>query len=146
MGPGSRLHSSSLHPRPHLLRACEGGRLCSKLTVLFTVMWIPCNVLLLHLYAYIIRVPISRHIYFYKRRKQLTPPPRGASFRTSKIMMMLTWRLYLWWRCNYINYGNKSPVTKFNLHHFLCDRILMHVLNVRICSRLSSYCQACMLA
>ncbi len=31
---------------------------------------------------------------FYKRRKQLIPPPRGASFRTSKIMLMLTWRLY----------------------------------------------------
>ncbi len=31
---------------------------------------------------------------FYKRRKQLIPPPRGASFRTSKIMLMLTWRLF----------------------------------------------------
>ncbi len=31
---------------------------------------------------------------FYNRRKQLIPPPRGASFRTSKIMLMLTWRLY----------------------------------------------------
>ncbi len=31
---------------------------------------------------------------FYKRQKQLIPPPRGASFRTSKIMLMLTWRLY----------------------------------------------------
>ncbi len=31
---------------------------------------------------------------FYKRRKQLIPPARGASFRTSKIMLMLTWRLY----------------------------------------------------
>ena len=38
-----------------------------------TVMWIPCNVLLLHLYAYIIRVPISRHIYLGKLKKILPP-------------------------------------------------------------------------
>ncbi len=31
---------------------------------------------------------------FYKRRKQLIPPPRGASFRISKIMLMIAWRLY----------------------------------------------------
>ncbi len=31
---------------------------------------------------------------FYKRRKKVIPLPRGASFRTSKIMLMLTWRLY----------------------------------------------------
>ncbi len=31
---------------------------------------------------------------FYKRRKKLIPLPRGASFRTSQITLMLTWRLY----------------------------------------------------
>ena len=31
---------------------------------------------------------------FYKRRKKLIPPPRGASFRVKKITLMLTWRLY----------------------------------------------------
>ena len=33
---------------------------------------------------------------FYKRRKQLIPPPRGVSFRTYALgpMLMLTWRLY----------------------------------------------------
>ncbi len=31
---------------------------------------------------------------FYKRRKKLIPPPRGASFRAKKIALMLTWRLY----------------------------------------------------
>ncbi len=30
---------------------------------------------------------------FYKRWKTLIPLPRGASFRTSKIRLMLTWRL-----------------------------------------------------
>ncbi len=42
---------------------------------------------------------------FYKRRKQLIPPTSGASFSTSKIMLMLTWR------CNYINYGTIPVLT-----------------------------------
>ncbi len=31
---------------------------------------------------------------FYNRQKKLIPLPGGTSFRTSKLTLMLTWRLY----------------------------------------------------
>ncbi len=51
---------------------------------------------------------------FYKRQK---PPSRGASFRTSKIMLMLTWRLY---------YGG-AVITSITVCMYMYMRIHVHV-------------------